>query len=80
MAAANKAVPIPMTLSSLKNFTSQHSLSFELLLDFMNSNTYSGNYDNKKKMHHYLKINPKYTEKYLARLLFYELCYEIILH
>ena len=30
-------------------------------------------------MHHYLKIKPKYTEKYLARLLFYELCYEIIL-
>ena len=30
-------------------------------------------------MHHYLKIKPKYTEKYLAHLLFYELCYEIIL-
>ena len=48
MAAANKAAPIPVTPSSLKKFTLQHSLSFKLLLDFMNSNTYSGNYGNKK--------------------------------
>ena len=41
--------------------------------------TYSGNYGNRKKMYHSLKIKPKYTEKYLARLLFYELCYEILL-
>ena len=49
MAAANKAAPIPVTLSSLKEFTLQHLLSSKLLLDFMNSNTYSGNYGNKKK-------------------------------
>ena len=41
--------------------------------------TYSGNYGNRKKMYHYLKIKPKYTEKYLARLLLNELCYEILL-
>ena len=49
MVAANTAAPIPVTLSSLKKFTLQHSLSFKLLLDFMNSNTYNSNYDNKKK-------------------------------
>ena len=75
MAAANKTAPIPFVS---KKFTLQHSLSFKFLLDFMNSNTYSGNYGN-KKMHHYLKIKPVYTGKYLARLLFYELCYQIIL-
>ena len=57
MAAANKAAPIPVTLSSLKKFTSQHPLSFILLLDFMNSNTYSGNYGNKKKCSITLKYN-----------------------
>ena len=64
-AIALKLLIISKNVSDI-SFTSQHSLSFKLLLGFMNSNTYSGNYCNKTKNAPLLKNTTKIYGKVLG--------------